>query len=63
MWLAVQSVPVATKVVSSNAVNVVVYPIQHYVIKLVSDLRQGVGFLQVLRYWRNYIIKFLHVKL
>jgi hypothetical protein len=38
-----------TKVVSSNPANGEVHSIQHYVIKLVSDLRQVGGFLQVLR--------------
>jgi hypothetical protein len=36
-----------TKVVSSNPSHGEVYLIQHYVIKLVSDLRQVDGFLQV----------------
>ena len=44
MWLDlrlhVQSVPITTKVVSSNPVHVEVYTMQHYVIKCVSDLRQ-----------------------
>jgi len=40
----VQSVPITTKVVSSNPVRGDVYPIQHYVIKFVSDLRQVGGF-------------------
>jgi hypothetical protein len=35
----VQSVPITTKVVSSNPVHGQVYSIQHYVIKFVSDLR------------------------
>jgi hypothetical protein len=35
----VQSVPITTKVVSSNPVYGEVYSIQHYVIKFVSDLR------------------------
>ena len=34
----VQSVPITTKVVSSNSVHGEVYMIQHYVIKFVSDL-------------------------
>ena len=41
----VQSVPIATKVVSSNHVCGKVYSIQ-YVIKFVSDLRQVGGFLR-----------------
>jgi hypothetical protein len=35
-----QSVPITTNVVSSNPVYGEVYSIQHYVIKIVSDLRQ-----------------------
>ena len=38
--LTVQSVPIITKVVSSNPVPGEVYSMQHYVIKFVSDLRQ-----------------------
>jgi hypothetical protein len=45
-----QSVPITTKVVSSNPVHVEVYLIQHYVIKFVSDLRQVNGFLRVLQF-------------
>ena len=45
--LPVQSVPISTKVVSSNPVHYEVYSIQHYVIKFVSDLWQVVRFLQV----------------
>jgi len=41
----VQSVPIATKVVSSNPVHGEVYLIQHYVIKFVSDLQEVSGFL------------------
>ena len=48
LQLPVQSVPMTTKVVSSNSVHGEVYSIQHYVIKFVSDLRQVGGFLQVL---------------
>ena len=48
LQLPVQSVPITTKVVSSNPVHDEVYSIQHYVIKFVSDLRQVGGFLQVL---------------
>ena len=40
-----QSVPIITKVVSSNPTHGEVYLIQHYVIKYVSDLRQVGGFL------------------
>jgi hypothetical protein len=35
----VQSVPIATNVVGSNPVHGDVYSIQHYAIKLVSELR------------------------
>jgi len=35
-----QSVPITTNVVSSNTVHGMVYSIQHYVIKVVSDLLQ-----------------------
>ena len=49
LQLPIQSVPITTKVVSSNPVHGQVYWIQHYVIKFVSDLRQAGGFLQVLR--------------
>jgi hypothetical protein len=45
-----QSVPITTKVLSSNPAHGEVYPIQHYVIKFVSDLRQVVGFLWILRF-------------
>ena len=41
-----QTVPFTTKVASSNPIHVEVYSIQHYVIKIVSDLRQVGGFLQ-----------------
>jgi hypothetical protein len=43
-----QSVPRTTKVVSSNPVHGEMYPMQHFVIKFVSDLRQG--FLRELRF-------------
>jgi hypothetical protein len=50
LQLPVQSVPITTKVVSSNPVHGEVYSIQHYVIKFVSDLRQLGGFLWVLQF-------------
>ena len=37
--LQLKSVPITTKVVSSNPAHGEVYSIQHYVIKFVSDLR------------------------
>ena len=46
--LPVQSVAITIIVVSSNSTHGRVYPIQHYVIKFVSDLRQVGGFPQVL---------------
>ena len=46
--LSVQSVPITTKVVNSNPVLGEVYPIQHHVIKFISDLRQAAGFLRAL---------------
>jgi hypothetical protein len=47
LQLPVQSVPIATKVVSSNLVHGEVYSIQHYVIEFVSDLRQVGSFTRV----------------
>ena len=44
----VQSVPITTKGVISNPTHGEVYPIQHYVIKFVSFLRQVGGFHRVL---------------
>ena len=46
--LPVQSVPITTKVVSSNPVHGEVHLIQHYMIKFVSNLRQVDGCLRVL---------------
>ena len=40
----VQSVPIITKVMSSNPVHHEVYSIQHYVMKFVSNLREGLWF-------------------
>ena len=48
--LPVQSVPITTKVVSSNSMHGEVYLIQRYVIKFVSFLWQVCGFLRVLRF-------------
>jgi hypothetical protein len=50
LQLPIQSLPINTKVVSSNLDHGEVYLIQHYVIKFVSDLRQVGGFLRVLRF-------------
>ena len=41
-----QSVPITINVVSLNPANGKVYSIQHYVMKFVSDLPQGRGFLR-----------------
>ena len=46
----VQSVHITTNVVSSNPAHGEVYSIQHYVIKLVSDLRKVGGFFRVLQF-------------
>jgi len=48
--LPVQSVPITTKIASSNPVHGEVYSLQHYVIKIVSDLRQVGVFSRVLRF-------------
>ena len=45
-----QSVSFTTNVVSSNPAHDVVYSIQHYVIKFVSDLWQVGGLLRVIRF-------------
>ena len=47
LQLPVQSVPITTKVVSSNPDHGESYSIEHYVIKFVSDLRQVGSFLWV----------------
>ena len=45
--LSLQSEPTTAKVVSVNAAHGKVYLIQHYVIKLVSDLQQVCGIIRV----------------
>ena len=50
LQIAVQSLPITTKVVSSNPVHGKVYAIQHYAIKFVGDLRQVSGFLQLFQF-------------
>jgi hypothetical protein len=40
LQLPVESVPITTKVVSSNLVHGEVYSIQHYVTQYISDFRQ-----------------------
>jgi hypothetical protein len=49
LQLPVQLVPIITEVVSLNPAHNNVYSIQHYVMKVVSDLLQVSGFLWVLR--------------
>ena len=53
LQLPVQSVPIITKVVSSNPVHGELCSMQHYVIKFIIDLRQVGGFLRVLRFATN----------
>ena len=50
LQLPVQSVPIITKVASSNPAHGEVYSIQHYVIRFASDLWQIGGFLRVLQF-------------
>ena len=50
-----QSLPITTKVVSSNAAHGEVYSLQHFAMKFASDLRQVGGFLRVL--WFSPSIK------
>ena len=49
-FLTIQSVPITTNVMSSNSVHGNVYLVQNYVIKFVSDLRQIICYLRVLRF-------------
>jgi hypothetical protein len=46
----IRMMPITTNVVSSNPAHGEVYSIQHYVIKIISDLRQLRGFLWILRF-------------
>jgi hypothetical protein len=50
LQLPVQSVPITTKVVSSNPAYGMVYSLQLYVIKFCSDLRHVGDFLRILRF-------------
>jgi hypothetical protein len=43
LQLPLQSLPITTKIVSSNPAHAEVYSIQHYVIKFVSDLRDVIN--------------------
>jgi hypothetical protein len=45
-----KSLPITTKVVSSNHADDEVCFIQHYVMKFVTDLRQAGGFLRVFQF-------------
>jgi hypothetical protein len=55
----VQSVPIITKIVSSNPPHDEVYLIQHYVIKFVSDLIQHYVIKFVSDLIQHYVIKFV----
>jgi hypothetical protein len=57
-----QSVPITTNVVSSNLAHGEVYPIQHYVIKFVCEVRQVVGFLTWLLVYENEYASRLRLK-
>jgi hypothetical protein len=46
LQLPKQSMPITTKVESSNLAHGELYSVQHYVIKFVSDLRKVSGFLK-----------------
>ena len=50
LHVPVQSLPITTKVLSSNPSHGEVYRIQQYVLKFVSDLRQVGCFLRILRF-------------
>ena len=50
LQLPIQLVSITTQVVSLNLAHGKVYAIQHYVIKIVSDLQHVGGFLRVLRF-------------
>ena len=49
LQLPVESVPITTKVVSSNPVHGEVYSLQHYVTQYISDFRQVGSFRLVLQ--------------
>ena len=49
-----QSVPITTKVASSNLAHGKVYLIQHYEMKFVSDLRYVSGFVQDFSTYKTY---------
>jgi hypothetical protein len=49
LQLPIQSVPIITKVVSSNVTDGEVYSRQPCVIKFISDLRQFGGFIRILQ--------------
>ena len=50
LQLPVQSVPIITKVVSSNHAHGEMQSIQHYVIMFITDLRQAGAFFRILRF-------------
>jgi hypothetical protein len=55
LQLPMQSVPITTKVVSSNPTHGEVYLMQHNGIKFINDLQQVSGFLHVLRSIYKYL--------
>ena len=59
LQLLMQSVPITTKVVSSNPADGEMYLIQHYVIKFVSDLIQHYVIKFVSDLIQRYVIKFV----
>ena len=48
LQLTMQSLPIATNVLSANLARDDMYSIEHYVIKFVCDLRYVGGFLRIL---------------
>jgi hypothetical protein len=63
LQLPLQSVPIITKVVSSNPAHGEAYSIQHYVIKFVSDLQQVGGFFRVLHDITEILLKVAFITL
>jgi hypothetical protein len=57
LQLPMQSVPILTKVVSSNTAHGEVYSLQHYVIKFVSDLWQVVVYMHK----QNFSIDMIYI--
>jgi hypothetical protein len=59
LQLLVQLMPITTKIVSSNPADGEVYLIQHYMKKIVSDLRQVNDFLRVVSSIKKIITEIL----